>query len=130
MTKSDIADRLRAALAKELKRDAASIEPRHKLRDDLGLNSLDAIELIFKIEEEFDLSIPDEDVMKLATVGDMLDYLDRRLNQGASSPGPSSSAASAQPATPAAPRAVAAKKAPGKPPAKAPAKTSARRKHA
>ena len=93
--KTEIADRLRATLAKELKQDVNAITPEHTLRDDLGLNSLDAIELMFKIEEEFDISIPDEDMQRLGTVGDVIAYLERRLNESAA-------AQTAQPA-PAAP---------------------------
>lgn len=79
--KTEIAERLRAIMAKELKKDVNSITATHTLREDLGLNSLDAIELMFKIEEEFDLSIPDEDMQKLARVGDVITYLEGRLNQ-------------------------------------------------
>jgi acyl carrier protein len=77
-SKSEIAERLRATLAKELKQDVNAITPQHTLRDDLGLNSLDAIELMFKIEEEFDISIPDEDMQRLLTVGDVISYLESK----------------------------------------------------
>ena len=77
--KSDIAERLRATLAKELKQDVNTITSQHTLRDDLGLNSLDAIELMFKIEEEFDISIPDEDMQKLATVGHVVTYIESKV---------------------------------------------------
>jgi acyl carrier protein len=79
MVNTEIAERLRVTLAKELKQNVASITPEHTLRGDLKLNSLDAIELMFRIEEEFDLTIPDEDIQGLATVGDVIDYLQRRL---------------------------------------------------
>jgi len=82
IAKSEIAERLRATLAKELRQDVNAITPRHTLRDDLGLNSLDAIELMFKIEEEFDLSIPDEDMQKLVTVGDVIAYLEAKTQGG------------------------------------------------
>ena len=78
IAKSEIAERLKATLAKELRQDVNMITPRHTLRDDLGLNSLDAIELMFKIEEEFDLSIPDEDIQRLVTVGDVIAYLETK----------------------------------------------------
>jgi acyl carrier protein len=80
-TKSEIAERLRVTVAKELRQDVTAVTQEQTLRDDLGLNSLDAIELMFKIEEEFDLSIPDEDVQTLITVGDVIAYLEGRLNQ-------------------------------------------------
>ena len=79
MTATAVAERVRSALARELKRDPASIVPEQALREDLGLNSLDAIELMFKVEEEFDLEIPDADLQKLRTVGDLVSYLGERL---------------------------------------------------
>ena len=88
-----IAERIRSALAKELKRDTSAIQLHHALRDDLGLNSLDAIELMFKVEEEFDLVIPDADLQKLVTVQDLVSYIEARLSPSSSSP----------PATPSAP---------------------------
>jgi acyl carrier protein len=45
--------------------------------DDLGADSLDQVELIMAMEEEFDLSIPDEDAEKIATVQDAIDYIKR-----------------------------------------------------
>ncbi|TLY12825.1 MAG: acyl carrier protein, partial [Nitrospirae bacterium] len=67
------------ALANELKRDVSAIGLNHSLRGDLGLNSLDAIELMFRVEEEFDLSIPDADLQKLVTVGDLVTYIEGKL---------------------------------------------------
>ena len=43
--------------------------------DDLGADSLDIVELIMALEEEFDLEIPDEEAEKIATVGDVVDYI-------------------------------------------------------
>jgi acyl carrier protein len=83
-----IAEKVRAALGRELKRDPATIEMHHLLREDLGLNSLDAIELMFKVEEEFDLEIPDADLQKLKTVGDLVAYLESRLERTGPVPPP------------------------------------------
>jgi acyl carrier protein len=82
-----VAEKVRSALARELKRDPATITPEQALREDLGLNSLDAIELMFKVEEEFDLEIPDADLQRLRTVGDLVSYLEERLG-GATAPAP------------------------------------------
>lgn len=95
MTNTEIAERLRAIVAKELKQDVSSITPQHTLRGDLGLNSLDAIELMFRIEEEFDLSIPDDDMQGFANVGDVIDYLQRRLDPSAAASAPAAIAAPA-----------------------------------
>jgi len=89
---NDVAERLRATVAKELKQDVSSITPEHTLRGDLKLNSLDAIELMFRIEEEFDLSIPDDDMQGFVKVGDVIDYLKRRLSGEPATPAPKATA--------------------------------------
>jgi acyl carrier protein len=137
MSQSQVAARLTEALAKELKRDPASIQASHKLREDLGLNSLDAIELMFKVEEEFDLAIPDADLQKLVTVGDLITYIDGRLHEPKGAPAPSASSkpaappeASRAPIAKIAPKSGAAKKASAKPPkpAKKPPAAKGRRR--
>ena len=89
---TDVAERLRSTVAKELKQDISSITPEHTLRGDLKLNSLDAIELMFRIEEEFDLSIPDDDMQGFVKVGDVIDYLQRRLSGEPGAPAPKAAA--------------------------------------
>jgi len=76
---SPIALRIQTALAEYLKRDPKSITPAQSLRDDLGLDSMATIELLFRIEEAFDLQIPDEDLRGLATVGDVIAYVEKRV---------------------------------------------------
>ena len=49
------------------------------MRDDLGLDSMAVIELLYKIEETFDLQIPDQDLVRLSTVGAVAKYVDQRL---------------------------------------------------
>jgi acyl carrier protein len=96
-----IAVRIETALAEYLKRDPSTITPGHSLRDDLGLDSMATIELLFRIEEAFDLQIPDEDLQRFVTVGDVIAYVQERVGG-----------------------AVAVKK-PAKPPAKRPVKKKA-----
>jgi len=67
------------ALADYLKRDAATIQESHHLRDDLGLDSMAIIELLYKIEEAFNLQIPDQDLAALTTVGSVSAYVRKRL---------------------------------------------------
>src|SRR5262249_36097577 len=68
-TESVIATRIRVALAEHLKRDVSKVQPQDDLKKDLGLDSLAMIELLFKIEEAFDLEIPNDDLSQIATVG-------------------------------------------------------------
>jgi acyl carrier protein len=67
------------ALAEYLKRDPASIKASYHLRDDLGLDSMAVIELLYKIEETFNLQIPDQDLAGLTTVGAVAGYVQKRL---------------------------------------------------
>jgi acyl carrier protein len=83
------------ALASYLKRDPASITESHHLRDDLGLDSVAIIELLFEIEERFKLQIPDQDLPGLSTVGTVAAYVQRRLAESKTESKPES----AKPAT-------------------------------
>jgi acyl carrier protein len=74
-----ITSKIVQALASYLKRDPASITESHHLRDDLGLDSVAIIELLFEIEERFKLQIPDQDLPGLSTVGTVAAYVQRRL---------------------------------------------------
>ena len=55
--------------------DAERVKPEASFIDDLGADSLDIVELVMAMEEEFDLEIPDEEAEKLRTVQDVLTYL-------------------------------------------------------
>ncbi len=76
---SDVSDKIIQALADYLKRDAASIQPTHHLRDDLGLDSMAVIEMLYRIEEVFNLQIPDQDLAGLTTVGQVIGYVQGRV---------------------------------------------------
>ena len=61
--------------------DADNVTPDAHFIDDLGADSLDTVELVMAFEEEFDIAIPDEDAEKLETVGNAIDYLNKRLSE-------------------------------------------------
>lgn len=90
MALSSVAERIQLALADYLKRDRQTITPAYSLRDDLGLDSMATIELLFRIEEAFEIQIPDEDLHRLITVGDVIAYVEQKVR-----PAPSTSAKSA-----------------------------------
>jgi acyl carrier protein len=81
MATAPISDQIRDALGAYLKQDPASILPHHTFRDDLGLDSMAMIELLFRIEEKFDLQIPDDDLPGLVTVSDVIGYVEKRLKR-------------------------------------------------
>ncbi|WP_447986725.1 acyl carrier protein [Nitrospira sp. Nam74] len=80
MALASVAERIQISLAEYLKRDRQTITPAYSLRDDLGLDSMATIELLFRIEEAFEIQIPDEDLHKLATVGDVIAYVERKVS--------------------------------------------------
>lgn len=92
-----ITEKIVHALATYLKRDPASITESHHLRDDLGLDSVAVIELLFEIEERFKLQIPDQDLPGLSTVGSVAAYVQRRLAESPSHAQSESSKTAAKP---------------------------------
>jgi len=79
MTDRTIVSQIIQALADYLKQDAARITEEHHLRDDLGLDSMAVIELLYKIEETFNIQIPDQDLAAMSTVGSVATYVEGRL---------------------------------------------------
>ncbi len=76
---TEVSEKIIQALAEYLKRDAASIHSSHHLREDLGLDSMAVIEMLYRIEEVFNLQIPDEDLLGLTTVGQVAAYVQNRV---------------------------------------------------
>ena len=68
-------DRVKEIIAKELEVETKQLTPEAKFIEDLGADSLDIVELVMALEEEFSLEIPDEEADKLKTVGDAMNYL-------------------------------------------------------
>ena len=68
-------DRVKEIIAKELEVEPKQLTPEAKFIEDLGADSLDIVELVMALEEEFGIDIPDEDADKLKTVGDAMNYL-------------------------------------------------------
>ncbi len=69
-----------ATLGDYLRRDPTDLHPEDSLRDDLGLDSLQTIELVYEVESAFDIQIPDEDFGRLRTIGDVVIYLHERTH--------------------------------------------------
>ena len=73
-----VEQRVKEIIADQLGVDIEQIKPESKFVDDLGADSLDVVELIMAFEEEFGVEIPDEDAEKIATVGDVLNYIEEK----------------------------------------------------
>lgn len=76
-----VGDQIQTSLAKRLRLDVSQIQPQHSLKQDLGLDSADAIELIFALEEMFNIEVSDQDFRKLTTVSDVIQYVQERLQK-------------------------------------------------
>ena len=81
-----IALKIRTALGEYLKRDPVTILTTQYLREDLGLDSMAVIELLYRIEETFEIQIPDEDLVGLTTVGHVVTYVEKRMGKATSQP--------------------------------------------
>mgnify|MGYP001065097207 CR=1 FL=1 len=76
MASPEMETRLRKIVAEQLGVEESQIVPDASFIEDLKADSLDIVEMVMAIEEEFGIEIPDEDAEKLKTVGDALNYLD------------------------------------------------------
>ena len=73
-------DRVKEIIAEQLGVDSEQVTENASFTDDLGADSLDTVELVMALEEEFDLEIPDEEAEKIVTVKDALNYLESNKN--------------------------------------------------
>jgi acyl carrier protein len=79
MKMEEITSRLKEIVMDRLDVEEDQIKPEASFVEDLGADSLDIVELIMGIEEEFDIEIPDEDAEKLTNVGEAMDYIKGKL---------------------------------------------------
>ena len=68
-------EKVKAVIAEKLNVEESEITESTSFKDDLNADSLDLFEMVMALEEEFGIEIPSEDLEKLVTVGDVLDYL-------------------------------------------------------
>ncbi len=71
-------ERVQKVVAEQLSVDPSEISEQASFIEDLGADSLDVVELVMKLEEEFDIEIPDEDAEKIRTVGDAVRYIESK----------------------------------------------------
>lgn len=75
MTQEEIFEKVKEIIVEQLGVTDTSVTLEASFIDDLGADSLDIVELIMALEEEFDTEIPDADAEKVVTVGDVVDYI-------------------------------------------------------
>ncbi len=79
MNENEIFDQLKKLIVELLEVDESDVVPEASLADDFNADSLDIIELITAVEDAFKIEIPDDDVEKMRTVQDALDYIEAKL---------------------------------------------------
>ena len=72
-------DRVSSIIVEQLGVTKEELAPRASFIDDLGADSLDIVELVMAMEEEFDIEIPDDDAEKIQTVKDVISYLKGKI---------------------------------------------------
>ncbi|MEK6564065.1 MAG: acyl carrier protein [Candidatus Omnitrophota bacterium] len=75
-----VADKVKSIIAEQLGVKPEEVTPAASFIDDLGADSLDTVELVMALEEEFGIEIPDEDAEKMTTVGDAMKYIEEKAN--------------------------------------------------
>ncbi len=71
-----VQDKITKVIAEKLSVDIEEVVPKASFVDDLGADSLDLVELIMSMEEEFDIEIPDEEAEQIVTVQDAINFVD------------------------------------------------------
>lgn len=74
-TEAEVFDKVVSIVSEQLSVDKAEISKETSFVNDLGADSLDTVELVMELEDEFDMNIPDEEAEKLQTVGAAINYI-------------------------------------------------------
>ncbi|NCU16247.1 acyl carrier protein [Pallidibacillus pasinlerensis] len=77
---SNVLERVTKIIVDRLDVEESKVTPEATFKDDLGADSLDVVELVMELEDEFDLQFSDEDSEKIVTVGDAVSYIESQLN--------------------------------------------------
>lgn len=78
-----VEEKIKSIIAEQLGVKQDEVTPEASFIDDLGADSLDTVELIMALEEEFSVEIPDEDAEKMTTVGDAIKYINEKASSDA-----------------------------------------------
>ncbi|MGE5309110.1 MAG: acyl carrier protein [Deltaproteobacteria bacterium] len=82
MDNVEVRNKMRAILADKLNVPLEKITPEASLRDDLGMDSFGAVEILFEIEDAFNVDVPQESVAGIRTFGDMLAFVEKMHASG------------------------------------------------
>jgi len=78
---NNIEEKVKEIIAEQLGVKKEEIRPESSFVDDLGADSLDTVEIVMALEEEFGIEIPDEDAEKISTVGEAIQYIENKVKE-------------------------------------------------
>ena len=78
-----LTEKIHSIISEQLGVDASELVPEASLLDDLGADSLDVVELVMAIEEQFGIEVPDEDAENIRTISDICSYVEARAENAA-----------------------------------------------
>lgn len=79
MSQADIFEKVKAIVVEQLSVEAEKVTPESNFSNDLGADSLDTVELVMALEEEFEIEIPDEAAEKITTVQESVEYIEKKI---------------------------------------------------
>ena len=74
-----VLEKIKVILAEQFDVEEDAIKPDTDLQDDLGADSLDVVDLLMSIEDEFEIEIPDEEIENIRTVSDLVSYIESNI---------------------------------------------------
>lgn len=74
-----VLEKIKVILAEQFDVEEDSLKNETDLQDDLGADSLDVVDLLMSIEDEFEIEIPDEEIENIRTVGDLVNYIEANI---------------------------------------------------
>ena len=74
-----VLEKVKAILSNQFDVEESTLETTTRLDEDLGADSLDVVDLLMSLEDEFDVEIQDEDIEKIRTVGDLVSYIEEHM---------------------------------------------------
>lgn len=78
-----VLEKVKAILSEQFDAEEDTITPETNIADDLGADSLDVVDLLMSIEDEFEIEIPDGEIDNIKTVGDLVSYIEEHMGEGA-----------------------------------------------
>ena len=74
-----VLEKVKMILSSQFDVEEDSITPETKIADDLGADSLDVVDMLMSLEDEFDVEIPDEEIERIRTVGELVAYIEENM---------------------------------------------------